>query len=90
MLKKLLICEIIVLVLILSACTSPKPIPSDTSNEIKIYPPYDSEIVKWVNNICKCEKIMLEWDQINKFIEYCQKTGVMYHRSKYTTTGFKF
>lgn len=42
------------------------------SNEIKIYPPYDNEIVKWVNNICKIEKIMLEWDQIKKFVEYCQ------------------
>ena len=42
------------------------------SNEIKIYPPYDSEIVKWVNNICKKENIKLEWDQIKKFVEYCQ------------------
>ena len=42
------------------------------SNEIKIYPPYENEIVRWVNNICKCEKIMLEWNQITKFVEYCQ------------------
>lgn len=42
------------------------------SNEIKIYPPYESEIVKWVNNICKSEKILLDWDQIKKFVEYCQ------------------
>jgi DNA polymerase III gamma/tau subunit len=42
------------------------------SNEMKIFPPYESEIVKWVNNICKYEKIMLDWDQIKKFVEYCQ------------------
>ena len=42
------------------------------SNEVKIYPPYESEIVKWVNNICKNEKILLDWDQIKKFVEYCQ------------------
>ena len=42
------------------------------SNEIKIYSPYQNDIVKWINNICKNEKIMLEYDLIPKFIEYCQ------------------
>jgi DNA polymerase III gamma/tau subunit len=42
------------------------------SNEVKVYPPFQSEICKWVYNICKNEKISLEYDQINKFIEYCQ------------------
>jgi len=42
------------------------------SNEIKIYSPYESEMIKWVNNICKCEKIGLDYEQIKKFIEYCQ------------------
>ncbi len=42
------------------------------SNEIKVYPPYQSEINKWLLNICKIEKIQLDWDQTNKFIEYCQ------------------
>ena len=34
------------------------------SNEIKIYPPYENEIIKWVNNICTSEKIMLNLEQI--------------------------
>jgi DNA polymerase III delta subunit len=42
------------------------------SNEVKIYSPFQSEIVKWIQNICKNEKIMLEYDLIPKFIEYCQ------------------
>lgn len=43
------------------------------SNEIKVYPPFESEIQKWIYTICKNEKIALEYDQINKFIDYCQK-----------------
>ncbi len=42
------------------------------SNEIKIYSPFQSEINRWLYQICRTEKINLEWDQINKFIEYCQ------------------
>jgi replication factor C subunit 1 len=42
------------------------------SNEVKIYSPFQSEIIKWINNICKNEKILLEYDLIPKFIEYCQ------------------
>jgi len=42
------------------------------SNEIKIYPPYQNEIIRWVNNICKNEKIFLEYEHIGKFIDYCQ------------------
>ena len=42
------------------------------SNEVKIFAPYMSEISKWVYNICKNEKINLEYELINKFVEYCQ------------------
>lgn len=42
------------------------------SNEIKIYAPFPSDIGKWVYNICKSEKIMLEYQLIQLFIEYCQ------------------
>jgi hypothetical protein len=42
------------------------------SNEIKVYPPFLNEINRWVYNICKKEYINLEYDLINKFIEYCQ------------------
>ena len=42
------------------------------SNEVKVFAPFMSEISKWVQNICRHEKIVLEYDQINKFIEYCQ------------------
>ena len=42
------------------------------SNEIKIYPPYENEIIRWVNNICISEKIMLNLEQIKKFVDYCQ------------------
>jgi hypothetical protein len=42
------------------------------SNEIKIYTPYQSDIVRWVYNICKTEKINLEYEIISKFIDYCQ------------------
>ncbi len=43
------------------------------SNEVKVYAPYVSEINRWISNICKIEKIGLDWEQINKFIEYCQE-----------------
>jgi hypothetical protein len=42
------------------------------SNEVKVYPPYLNEINRWVYSICKKENINLEYDLINKFIEYCQ------------------
>ena len=42
------------------------------SNEIKIYSPFQSEIIKWLYNICKIEKINLDYDLLPKFIEYCQ------------------
>jgi replication factor C subunit 1 len=42
------------------------------SNEVKIYCPFQNEIIKWIQNICKNEKITLEYDLIPKFIEYCQ------------------
>ena len=42
------------------------------SNETKIYPPYESDIIRWVNKICLNEKIGLENDQVKKFVEYCQ------------------
>ena len=42
------------------------------SNEVKIYSPFQNEIIKWINNICKNEKILLEYDLIPMFIEYCQ------------------
>lgn len=42
------------------------------SNEVRIYSPYQNEIVKWIYNICKNEKIQLDYDLIPKFIEYCQ------------------
>ena len=43
------------------------------SNEVKIYPPYESEIIKWVNNICRIEKINIgSYEQVKKFVEYCQ------------------
>ena len=43
------------------------------SNEVKIYPPYESEIIKWVENICRIEKInMFAFEQLKKFVEYCQ------------------
>ena len=42
------------------------------SNETKVFPPYENETIKWVNNICKKEKIGLEYEQIKKFVEYCQ------------------
>jgi replication factor C subunit 1 len=42
------------------------------SNEVRIYSPYQNDIVKWICNICKNEKIQLEYDLIPKFIEYCQ------------------
>lgn len=43
------------------------------SNEIKIYSPFTNDIIKWVGNICKNEKIMLDYDLIPKFIEYCHQ-----------------
>jgi hypothetical protein len=42
------------------------------SNEIKLYPPYQNEIVKWVYNICRKENILMEQNLINTFVEYCQ------------------
>ncbi len=42
------------------------------SNEVKVYPPFQSEIQRWVYNICKTEKVALEYEQISKFIDYCQ------------------
>jgi len=42
------------------------------SNEVKIFAPFTSEINRWIQNICRNEKIWIEWDQINRFIEYCQ------------------
>ena len=42
------------------------------SNELKIFAPYPNEIFKWVNNICKNEKISIDYNTINKFIELCQ------------------
>jgi DNA replication protein DnaC len=42
------------------------------SNELKMFPPYQSEIIKWVQNICKKENIIIEYSSIQKFVEYCQ------------------
>jgi len=42
------------------------------SNEVKFYPPFQSEIIKWIYDICKSEKINIEYNIIPKFIEYCQ------------------
>jgi replication factor C subunit 1 len=42
------------------------------SNEVKIFSPFQSEVIKWVNNICKNEKIDLDSELISKFIEHCQ------------------
>lgn len=42
------------------------------SNEVKFYPPFQSELVKWIYEICKAEKINIEYNIISKFIEYCQ------------------
>ncbi len=42
------------------------------SNEIKIFPPYGNEIIDWIRKICKNEGIKIEYEQIKKFVEYCQ------------------
>jgi len=42
------------------------------SNEIKFYAPFQNELVKWIYDICKVEKINIEYNIISKFIEYCQ------------------
>lgn len=45
------------------------------SNEVKIYPPYADDIVRWVQNICTREKITFSTATkglVNKFVEYCQ------------------
>ncbi len=42
------------------------------SNEIKIFSPAQKEITKWVSNICDSEKILMDSQVINKFVEYCQ------------------
>lgn len=42
------------------------------SNEVKIYPPYESDIINMVRNICTKEKINMNIERIRKFVEYCQ------------------
>lgn len=45
------------------------------SNEVKVYPPYLDDIVRWVQNICTRENIIFSTTTkglINKFVEYCQ------------------
>ena len=42
------------------------------SNEIKIQNPYPNEISKWMYNICKNEKINIEYELIQHVITYCQ------------------
>ena len=42
------------------------------SNEIKIYSPYQSEIIRWITNICENEDINMNKQAINLFVEYCQ------------------
>ena len=42
------------------------------SNEVKFYPPFQNEIVKWIYDICKAEKINIDYNIIPTFIEYCQ------------------
>lgn len=42
------------------------------SNEVKIYSPYQNEIVRWVSNISNNENINMSNQVINKFVEYCQ------------------
>ena len=42
------------------------------SNEVKIYPPYQNETVRWVSDICDNENINMSNQVINKFVEYCQ------------------
>jgi len=42
------------------------------SNEIKIFSPFQKDILNWVSNICMNEKIFMCSTVINRFIEYCQ------------------
>lgn len=42
------------------------------SNEVKIYPPFRSEIVGWISDICDNENINMNSQVINKFVEHCQ------------------
>ena len=42
------------------------------SNEIKIYSPYEIDTIKWLYSICKTEKILIEYELLSKFINYCQ------------------
>ena len=42
------------------------------SNEIKIFPPQQKDIIKLVNEICLNEKIIMNQTIITKFVEYCQ------------------
>jgi replication factor C subunit 1 len=42
------------------------------TNEIKIFYPFQNEINTWINNICKKEKINLDINLIDYFIEFCQ------------------
>ena len=42
------------------------------SNELKIYPPFENDLIKWVYNICRNENINIEYKLIHKLIEHCQ------------------
>ena len=42
------------------------------SNELKMFSPFSNEIIKWVYNICKKENILIEYELISKFVDYCQ------------------
>lgn len=42
------------------------------SNEIKIFPPLKSDIVRWLLSICEREKISMSMDIAYKFVEHCQ------------------
>jgi len=42
------------------------------ADEVKIYPPYQNELLKWVYLICKQEHINIDYNAIPKFIENCQ------------------
>ena len=42
------------------------------SNELKVFPLFQSELHKWIKNICNKEKINIDDNLINKFINFCQ------------------
>lgn len=42
------------------------------SNEIKIYHPFSSEIIRWIYNICKQENINIKYDLISDINNHCQ------------------